>query len=198
MIRYWHVFTTPPLKERAAETILRKRGHMCIVPMHVRSRRLRKGGQGRTKIALPIYPRHVFVALSDQIWAFGDISHCRLVTGVLGFNGKPARIPDAEMQRFLDRLAQPEILAPQFTLKRGSKVAIKRWTFAHLHGTIEVVDGQSAKVLIDLFARSCETLVKLDDLQELEINSDSVRKQWTTGSKSFRRESGRREADAIR
>ncbi len=195
MIRFWHAFTVQLQKERAAQAQLKAHGHDCIVPSQTIVSRPRRANRRRTPVIVPIYPRHVFVPASDEIWAIG--AHCRFVTGVLGFAGRPAKIPDAQMQRFLETLAQPIETAPQFKLQKGAGVLIKKGTFAHIQGKVEAIDGKRAKVLIELFSRSLETIVGLDDLEEIAINADSARKQWTRRSKSFRRESDRGEAEPI-
>ncbi len=205
IVRFWHVFTVPLAKERAAELILRKKGLTCCVPTQLLPKRPRRGGAAVSMLPVPVLPRHVFVALSGEVrggkrhlhWeGIATVLSHRVILGYVGFNGEPGVISDTVMLDFLKRLAEPAPVPPQFHLQRGAKVAVKRGPFAELKATVLYAGSEKAKILLHLFGRSCETLVSIDQLEEITVAPSTKvaaksGKFLQEGSKSGRRKLGR-------
>lgn len=91
------VATKPQLERRAQRDILRA-GVPAYAPCVTRWRRAR-GTKVRTR--WPLLPGYVFVATEDLGVALPAIHASPYVTGLIGFQGRPARIGEAWLARIL-------------------------------------------------------------------------------------------------
>ena len=90
------------------------------------------------------------------------------------------------MAEFVTKLEEPETAGPQFQLRNGAHVSIKKGAFAELQGVIQGIEGATAKVLVELFGRSCETKVALIQLEELttgQLEMSSRQKRRLQGAR---------------
>jgi transcription antitermination factor NusG len=193
MTRFWLAFTTPPQKERAAEEDLRDVGFRVRVPMVERARVIR--GK-RSMVSVPALRGYVFVEFCQLFGQFENRIHAvvssKYVHRVVGFNGRPGQIAEQVMADFVSKLeAEPMAIEPQFQLREGAHVRIKRGAFAELPGIIRGIEGSSARVLVELFGRSCETKVSLIQLEELDTGL------LKTSSREKRRLQGARKSGTL-
>ena len=191
MTRFWLAFTTPPMKERAAEEDLRDMGFRVRVPM-VERVRVHNGKRYVAKVpALRGYVFVEFAGLGDHAWRISAVIATRYIHRVIGFDGRPGRISEHVMADFVSKLEEPTAPQPQFQLREGTHVRIKRGAFAELPGIVQGVEGESARVLIELFGRSCETKVSLIQLDEIDTGS------LKTSSRERRRLQGSRKSGFV-
>ena len=97
------------------------------------------------------------------------------------------------MADFVSKLEETATVTtePQFQLREGTHVRIKRGAFAELPGVVQGIEGASARVLVELFGRSCETKVSLIQLEE--IDTASIK----TSSREKRRLQGVRKSGSV-
>jgi transcriptional antiterminator RfaH len=190
VIRYWLAFTTKPMREWMAQSYLSDAGFRACVPLVERSRIVR----GRRSIVQrPALRGYVFVQFAES---HGDLHlHAALgvkyINRVVGFNGRPGRITEEVMVDFIAKLEEPVAIEPEQGLREGAPVRIKRGAFAELPGIVQGIEGASARVLVELFGRSCETKVSLTQLEEIDTGS------LKTSSREKRRLQGTRKSGFV-
>jgi transcription termination/antitermination protein NusG len=100
----WYALTVPPQKERVAETILQKVQVPCFVPVELKYPRKRARFQARDKKLepkrYPMFIRYVFAGFEGPIPLY-DLSRLNVVTGVVGFDGRPFPIPQSAIDRLM-------------------------------------------------------------------------------------------------
>lgn len=201
MSRFWLAFTTPPQKEREAQKLLREQGITAFVPVIEVPARNRGRSGSRKPTVHPVMPGYVFVAFPAwQKYRYHVAKETKFIRGVILVDGKPGRISHDVMSDFVIGLSKGRAKPTQFQLQKGAKVAVKKGKFAELTGTVLYANANKAKILVELFGRSCETLVDVAQLEELIVASTKVaakdRKRLQQGANQVRQKSGRRVADS--
>ena len=122
-----------------------------------------KSGQ-RQNVSRKILPGYVLVEMemSDQSWNI--VRNTPGVTGFVGSGGKPAPLPEDEVNRILDQIMEE---APQVKVgfRKGQSVRVIDGPFIDFVGLVDDISTEKGKVkvLLSLFGR--ETPVELDFLQ---------------------------------
>ena len=87
----WYLIYTKPQKERAAKENLARQGYEIYLPML--RKRIRKGRSYHYRND-PLFPRYLFIQLSQQLDDWGPIRSTIGVTHLVKFGDKPAALPD--------------------------------------------------------------------------------------------------------
>ena len=163
----WYALRTTPMKEFAVEQILRHRDVTCFVPIETKWRRV--GAKKKRKpIKCPMLPRYVLM-LSDDPWAVVRHMQGRGVSGVVCFNGQPARIP----QHSVDWLARSTGTAVPNRSARvhrafapGDKVEIVSGPFQGWCVELKEIKGEVGRVMLKLFGNKERPVpIRLDQLE---------------------------------
>lgn len=167
-MNFWCVFTVSPNKESDAQADVRAAGFTACVPVKqcIRHQRGRK-----YFVTRPALPGYVFVEMEKypSNAALRTVIDTEHVRGVVGFNGQPGRITEDVMAEFIKRLADDEPVTSEAQLQPGAYVRMRTGRFAELNGVVVHVGKAEARVLVELFGRSCETKVPLMQLEELNV-----------------------------
>ncbi len=121
-MKSWYLIYCKPQQERIARDNLERQGYVVYLPLApVRRRR-----KGRTmRIVDPIFPRYLFIYLSDQTDDWGPIRSTIGVSALVRFGQIPAKIPDNLIQGLRAREDSDGIQEiPEQGFKPGDKVRI--------------------------------------------------------------------------
>jgi len=165
----WYAAYTLPRHEKAVAEQLGIRQVETYLPLYLSARRW--AGR-RASVLLPLFPGYVFVriSLSERTRVLDYPSVLRLVT----FNGKPAPLPDGEIERLRATLKLGKAEPFPF-LVPGKRTRIKSGPLAGLEGIIVRRKGKMRlAVSIDAIQRS----VIFDlDASDLELTVGQVNSQ---------------------
>jgi transcriptional antiterminator NusG len=113
-----------------------------------------------------VFPGYILmqVDLDDKIWYM--IKNTPGGTGFVGPGRQPVPIPEEDVQRSMDKLAETgEKPRPKISFETGAKVRIVEGPFQNFTGYISNIDNERGrlKIMVDILGRS--TPVELDFLQ---------------------------------
>ena len=166
-MRAWYLVYSKPQQERIAWENLERQGYPSYLPM-IRNRRRRKGKY--TSIVEPMFPRYLFVHLSDQTDNWGPIRSTIGVANLVRFGMRAARVPDALITMMMEReedgvqkLAVPE-------LKPGDQVRIVEGVMAGYEAIFQAKTGKERVVLLLQLAedRTARVQMNVDDIELAE------------------------------
>lgn len=128
-----------------------------------------KNGQKRTT-KRRFFPGYILVRmhLNDETWHI--VKETPKITGFVGDRLKPVPVPDAEVEKMTNRIAEGQSKPrPRISFQEGENVRVVEGPFANFSGVIEGVnpDKGKVKVLVSIFGRS--TPVELDFIQVEKI-----------------------------
>ena len=126
----WYAAYTLPRHEKAVAEQLNIRQVETYLPLYLSARRW---AERRALVQLPLFPGYVFVRLraGERIRVLDHPGVLRLVT----FNGRPAPLPDGEIERLRDALELGKAEPFPF-LVPGRRVRVRSGPLAGLEGTI--------------------------------------------------------------
>ncbi len=113
-----------------------------------------------------VFPGYILmqVDLDDKIWYM--IKNTPGVTGFVGPGRQPVPIPEEDVQRIMDKMAETgDKPRPKISFETGAKVRIVEGPFQNFTGYISNIDNERGrlKIMVDILGRS--TPVELDFLQ---------------------------------
>ena len=126
-------------------------------------------GQKRTT-KRRFFPGYILVRmiLTDETWHI--VKDTPKVTGFVGDRLKPVPVPESEVQKMTNRIAEGQAKPrPKISFVEGENVRVIDGPFANFNGVVEDVnqDKGKVKVLVSIFGRS--TPVELDFIQVEKI-----------------------------
>jgi transcriptional antiterminator RfaH len=160
----WFCIYTSPNGERLANEEIRKLGFETFLPVYLR---IIVHANRRRPVLRPLFPRYLFVFfdLSGEIWP--AIRRARGVEGILGCEGKPAKIPGHVVNRL--QIWQQTGLFDQINkrVNPGDKVKILSGPFSEFAGEVCKADGARKRVdvLLNFLGRATRVTVPLAELQ---------------------------------
>jgi transcription termination/antitermination protein NusG len=122
-------------------------------------------GERRTS-SRKFFPGYILVQmeLDDQTWHI--VKSTPKVTGFIGSRTEPAVIPDEDVDKIKDQMAEgKEKPRPKYSFEKGDSVRVVDGPFINFNGTVEEVrpDKGKLRVLVSIFGRP--TPVELDFIQ---------------------------------
>ena len=172
----WHILTTAPQREFAAQKALETLGLSIMIPVEYRWHDARKAGHANKKAktekevrAHPLWPRYVFAGCDRFMTPWREIYSLNhmgrpLITGALYRNGMPYALSHTERLHIgaLTDIAKPQVPPdPSRRLYPGDKVRIIDGPFsgqpAMVHKTAK--NGESIRVMVSLFGTLTEASV---------------------------------------
>ena len=158
----WYATYTAPRHEKLVAQQMQARSIDCFLPVY---KSVRRWKDRRKQLDLPLFPGYVFVRISlrDRLRVLGLPG----VVQIVSFNGKPAVLPENEIEALRDGLSKNALLEPHPYLKVGRRVRV-------LYGPMNGVEGilirrkDKCRVVlnIDLLKRSVSVEV---DESEIEL-----------------------------
>ena len=159
----WYALYTAPRHEKSVADQINRRGISCFLPLY---RSMRRWKDRRKELAMVLFPGYVFVrvALEDRLQVLQLPGAVRLVT----FNGRPAAMPEQEIELLRSRLSGTDVMEPHPYLRVGRRIRVRRGPLQGLEGIIVRMKDRSRLVFsIDLIMRSVAVEVDEDDVEFL-------------------------------
>lgn len=172
-IACWYATYTRSNHEKRAAEQLEQRAIQHFLPSYATVRRWK---DRRKRLELPLFPGYVFVRipLQERLRVLSIPGVVRLV----GFDGRPAALPDAEIETLRMVLARRLRVAPYPYLSAGRKVRITRGPLEGMEGVLVRQKGQVRLVIsLDLIRQSA--LVEVDSC-DVEPLGSSARPGYQT------------------
>lgn len=153
----WYALYTAPRHEKRVAEQIQQQGVACFLPLY---RSVRRWKDRRKELALVLFPGYVFVrmALQHRLRILQLTGAVRLVT----FNGRPASLPDAEIESLQTQIFSSGNIEPHPYLSVGRRVRVRSGPLKGLEGIIlRTKDRCRVVVSIHLIMRS--VAVEVDD-----------------------------------
>lgn len=144
-MRAWYLIYSKPQRERRALENLERQGYPSYLPL-IRNRRRRKGRY--VSIIEPMFPRYLFVHLSDETDNWGPIRSTIGVANMVRFGMQAARVPDSLIEKMQGRDEEGvQTLAPP-DLKPGDQVRIVEGVMAGYEAIFQARTSKERVVLL--------------------------------------------------
>lgn len=144
-MRAWYLIYSKPQRERLALENLERQGYLSYLPL-IRNRRRRKGRY--VSIIEPMFPRYLFVHLSDKTDNWGPIRSTLGVANMVRFGMQAARVPDSLIEMMEERDEEGvQTLAPP-ELEPGDQVLIVEGVMAGYEAIFQARTSKERVVLL--------------------------------------------------
>ena len=161
--RGWYAVYTLSRHERQVAIHAESVGVDCFFPAY---KSVRRWKDRRKEMEFALFPSYVFVhiGLPERLQVLRLPGVVQLVT----FNGRPAKLPDAEIERLRVGAASHTSLYPHPYIKAGKKVRVRSGPMAGVEGLLVRRRGTCRVVVsIDLIMRSVAAEVDEADIEPL-------------------------------
>ena len=160
---HWYAAYTRGNHERRVAAELAVKGVEHFLPLYSS---VRRWSDRRVRLDFPLFPGYVFVRL-----AMTDKLHVVRVNGVVrlvGFNGRPAALPDEEMEILCSGLTRAPRAEPHPYLTAGRRVRMKSGPLAGLEGILlRRKSGLRVVVSVHMIQRSVSVDADAVDVEPL-------------------------------
>ena len=176
--RHWYAAYTHAQHESAASQQMGSRGLEVFLPSIERERRWK---DRFVRLSTPLFPGYVFVRmqLCDRLRVLSVPSVARLVT----FNGRPAAIPDSEIESVRRCLISGFGVQSRPFLDIGTRVRIRGGTLKGVEGIVSrSLDGYKLLVSIELVRQSIALDVDPDNLELVAVENAPARSHPQSGT----------------
>lgn len=156
--RNWYLVYCKPRQETVARENLTRQGFETYLPF-IREIRRRQGK--RVPLIAPMFPRYLFIHLSNRTDNWAPIRSTLGVASLVRFGVAAARVPDDLIALLKSREdAQGLHVLPVDEYKPGSRVRITQGGFAGYEGIFQAASGHDrVTVLLDVLGRKARTIV---------------------------------------
>ena len=164
-MKAWYLVHSKPKQEEIAREQLERQGYQTYLPMTYAFRRRR----GRSvQVVAPMFPRYLFINLSDETDDWRPIRSTIGVANLVRFGIDAARAPDDLIQLLKKREDDKGIqILPTKSFSVGDKVRVKDGTF---EGYEAIIQAKTSKERVVLLMKVIEKYIKVElDSQHLEI-----------------------------
>ena len=145
-MKSWYLIHTKPRQEKIAESNLTRQGYRVYLPLAA-SRRRSRGKLSR--IISPMFPRYLFIHLSDQTDDWRPIRSTLGVATLVMFGQAPARIPDVLIDDLHNRESTEGVLEVEpASFRQGEKVRIAEGPLVGYEGIFQCKSGKERVVLL--------------------------------------------------
>jgi len=176
IMQAWYLIYSKPQQERLAYENLERQGYHSYLPL-IRNRRRRQGRYAN--IIEPMFPRYLFVHLSDETDNWGPIRSTIGVVNLVRFGMRAARVPDSLINMMQSRDVEG-VQTLQFPeLKPGDPVHIVEGVMA---GYEAIVQARTGKQRVILLLQLSEDRTARIQVSTNDIEAASVNWSWTDQS----------------
>jgi transcription antitermination factor NusG len=128
---HWYAVHTVSRHEKVVARQMNGNGLDHFLPLYKSARRWK---DRRKELELPLFPGYVFVriAFQDRL----QVQKLRGVLQIVSFNGKPALVPENEIEALRNGLARNAELEPHPYLKVGRRVRVRSGPMAGVDGIL--------------------------------------------------------------
>ena len=164
--RAWYLVFSKPKQERLGLENLERQGYQVHLPLVRCSRRRQKG---LVDVGEPMFPRYLFIHLSDQVDDWGPIGSTLGIMWLIRFGSVQARVPDD----FMDALRACEneggsYQLPQGSYERGDSVVIAQRSMAGYEAVFAARTGKErALLLLNIAGKEARVQLPLDQIESV-------------------------------
>ena len=160
---HWYALYTRSRHEKQVATQFQQHNIEFLLPLYSSVRRWK---DRRVELQLPLFPGYIFVhtSLQRRIEVLSVPGAVRLV----GFNGRPAALPESDLLRLRAGLDQGLRAQPHPYLKVGRRVRVRSGSLAGTEGILLRKKNQFRLIVsIDLIQRSVAVEIDAADVEPL-------------------------------
>jgi len=171
----WYLVYSKSQQERIALENLERQGYRSYLPM-IRNRRRRKGRF--TAVVEPMFPRYLFVYLSDETDNWGPIRSTIGVANLVRFGMRAARVPDSLILTMQSREKDGVHTFDPPEFKSGDRVRIVEGLMAGYEAIFQAKTGKERVLLLLQLAE--------DKTARIHVSGDDIepadgRLSWNRG-----------------
>ena len=163
-MKAWYLLYSKPQRERLALENLERQGYPSYLPL-IQNRKRRKGRY--VSVIEPMFPRYLFVHLSDETDNWGPIRSTIGVANLVRFGMQAARVPDSliEIMNAREQDGVQTLAPPDF--KPGDQVRIVEGVMAGYEALFQARTGKERVVLLLQLAqdRTARIQVSANDIE---------------------------------
>lgn len=164
-MKAWYLIHSKPNQEAIAKEQLDRQGYTTYLPMAEALRKRR--GRG-IKVVAPMFPRYLFIQLSNQTDDWRPIRSTIGVSTLVRFGTDPARVPDQLIKTLLDREDSEGVVAlPKREYEKGQPVRIATGPF---EGYEAVFSSAEPKDRVVVLLNIAENYIKIN-INQSDIES---------------------------
>lgn len=160
----WYLIYSKPQQERVACENLERQGYRSYLPL-IRNRKRRKGRY--TAVIEPMFPRYLFVHLSDETDNWGPIRSTIGVANLVRFGMCAARVPGNLIDLMQEREENGVQVLMPVDFKPGDQVRIVEGVLAGYDGIFQAKTGKERVLLLLKLAqdRTARIQVSANDIE---------------------------------
>lgn len=161
--RLWYLVRTKPRSEYIAQKNLVRQGYLIYLP-EIRATRRRNGRL--VPVVVPMFPRYLFVRLSEKVDSWAPVSSTIGVSNIIYFGQNAARVPDSLIEELMCREDKDGVyVLPAEEYKPGSSVRIAVGGLIGCEGIFQAKEGKDrALILLHILGRHIQTRMSLGQL----------------------------------
>jgi transcription antitermination factor NusG len=157
----WFAAYTSPRHEKHVSRQMERRGIQNFLPLY---KSIRRWKDRRKELDLPIFPGYLFVrmALRERV----SVLQVPGVVQLVSFQGRPAPLPDADIEMLQRQLLQGGAAQPHPFLTIGRRVRVTNGPLTGMEGILARKKDKFRVVLsIELIQRSVAVEIDLSDME---------------------------------
>ena len=164
--KYWIAFYTRPRHEFTARSEILHKGIEVFLPVVTL---VKKWSDRKKKVTEPLFKSYIF-AYCDETERY-SILHSNAIVTTVFHNGKPAHVPDWQIEGIKRMLDGSEEVRIVDGIKKGARVKIKDGPFNGIEGVIftGINSEKYVAVSIDLLNRSVIAKLPVKDIELLKV-----------------------------
>jgi transcription antitermination factor NusG len=159
----WYAAYTSPHHEKWVAGQMSDRRIECFLPTY---KSVRRWKDRRKQLDLPLFPGYVFVriALQDRL----QVLRLAGVVQFVAFQGKPAALPECDIEALRSGTQARAALEPHPFLKTGCRVRVRAGPMAGIEGLLtRRKDSYRVVIAVELIMRSVALEVDIADVEIL-------------------------------
>jgi len=155
-MKSWYLIHTKPRQERLAKENLERQGFEIYLPLA----NLRRRRRGRTvRVIDPMFPRYLFIHLSNRTDDWGPIRSTFGVSTLVRFGQEPARVPEKLIAAIREREDVDGVqILPEREIRKGEKIRVAEGPF---EGYEAIFHSKTAKDRVVVLLKIAENYAKL-------------------------------------
>ena len=165
-MKAWYLVYSKPQQEKVALENLLRQNYRAYLPLVKLRRRLR--GRRRTVIE-PMFPRYLFLHLSDVNEDWGPVRSTRGVSQMVRFGSVPAVVPEDLLEALREREDESGIQPmPEPNYRPGDRVRIADGLMAGYEGIFSSSTGKErVLLLLEIAGKSAKLQVSRDHIESI-------------------------------
>jgi transcription antitermination factor NusG len=153
----WYALYTAPRHEKLVADQIHQQGIECFLPLY---RSVRHWKDRRKELAMVLFPGYVFVQMASQ----NRLRILQMPGAVrfVSFNGKPAALPDQEIENLRTHLSNTGMIEPHPYLSEGQRVRVCSGPLRGLEGII-LRTRDCCRIVLSIHLIMRSVAVEVDD-----------------------------------